>query len=532
MKTTRRDVLKFAGGSVVGVLFTPAPWRLITDTAIWSENWPGIPRPARGEIRTKYTHCSLCPAGCAVRARCVGERPVALAGVHGGLCPFGVAGHHLPYVRRTNGAAGAGARIAAEIAKCGPGERVAVLDLRPGRTASWTYRRAMAALKNGLYIAPARPAVAINLENARTVLSLGAPLLDGWIAPARAFAARERFRLIQAEPVESRTAALADVWMPVAPGSEDEVMRQVAGELHANGPALAIDSTMSPNVLAFNLELGAWGQTIVPRAEAPVPAGWKNAAPVTALADVPDHSIRVLLVDDAMPGEYVAADAIGRKLAPGAVPSSISSPVYPEALDDLPVAIDSPAPTFRLAVPLVPAAESVVSAADFVAALAGITATHALRERADTIHGAGRGKLITYGDAKTVPVKEVSADDFWNALNSGGCWIGDAPDPGQPPEIAPTAAPGRAGAAVLAPETAISSSPLLSKLYRESNLRLAPDQVAMHPSCGFADGAPAQLETGLGTRPVRILLDAGVRPGLMVSGARELAGMEAKVVSA
>ena len=64
-----RDVLKFAGGSALGVLFTPAPWRLITDTALWSENWPGIPRPARGEIRAKFTNCSLCNAGCAVAER-------------------------------------------------------------------------------------------------------------------------------------------------------------------------------------------------------------------------------------------------------------------------------------------------------------------------------------------------------------------------------------------------------------------------------------------------------------------------------
>ena len=71
MHTTRRDLFKFIGGSAVGALFTPAPWRLITDTALWSENWPGIPRPARGEIKTKFTNCALCPAGCGVRARCV-----------------------------------------------------------------------------------------------------------------------------------------------------------------------------------------------------------------------------------------------------------------------------------------------------------------------------------------------------------------------------------------------------------------------------------------------------------------------------
>src|ERR1017187_10654041 len=90
----RRDIFKFAGGAVAGAFFTPAPWRLLTDTALWSENWPGVPRPARGEIRSKFTNCALCPAGCAVRARCVGDQPVSLAGVRGGLCPFGLAAHH------------------------------------------------------------------------------------------------------------------------------------------------------------------------------------------------------------------------------------------------------------------------------------------------------------------------------------------------------------------------------------------------------------------------------------------------------
>src|ERR1051325_101991 len=154
MKSTRRKLIQFAGGAAVGALFTPAPWRLDTDTALWAENSPGVPRPARGEIRTRFTTCSLCDAGCALRARCVGEQPVALAGVRGGLCPFGVTAHHLPYhpARLRNGPAEeAAAAYAQALAKRKPGEYVAVLDLRPGRTASWTYRRAMAAVENGVY---------------------------------------------------------------------------------------------------------------------------------------------------------------------------------------------------------------------------------------------------------------------------------------------------------------------------------------------------------------------------------------------
>jgi hypothetical protein len=529
MKNTRRDLLKFAGGAAVGVLFTPAPWRLLTDTALWSENWPGIPIPKRGEVRTRYTHCSLCPAGCAVRARSIGEQPVSLAGVNGGLCPFGVAGHHLPYI--THPAAPPDKdRLSAAIANCPAGEHVAVLDLRPGRTASWTYRRAMAAVNRGLYVAPAQPTVSINLESTKTVFSLGAPLLDGWIAPSRAFAARERFRLIQAEAVESRTAALADTWLPVGPGAEEALAaaRAHAAELADNG--LVIDPAMSPAVVAMNVSLGAWGKTIGPRTEAPVPAEWKQkAAPVTALEAVPDGSIRVLLIDDAMPGEYIAAEEIQRKLAPAALRVSIPAPVYPQAADDLPVPVDSPAPTFRLAVPLVPPPAGAVNAAEFVASLAGLAAGDALRERADAIHAAGRGKLITYADGNSTPVKDVKPEDFWKALNAGGCWIGEVPAAGPAPSVE-LAAPAAAMAGVLAPEPAIASSPLLSKLYRESNLRLAPNQVALHPSSGFEEGARAVLETAASQRQVEVRLDAGVRPGVVVAGSRELAGVQGRVV--
>ena len=173
---------------------------MITDTALWSENWPGIPAPARGEIRARYTNCSLCPAGCAVRARCVGDQPVALSGVvdhplsHGALCPFGLAGHHLPYLpaRVKQGPVKEAATAMADgIAKCGPAEYVVTLDLRPGRTASWTYRRAMATVRNGRYVAPSvNSSVAVDLTKARTVLSLGVPVLDGWGTPGNVIAAR------------------------------------------------------------------------------------------------------------------------------------------------------------------------------------------------------------------------------------------------------------------------------------------------------------------------------------------------------
>jgi hypothetical protein len=537
MNTTRRDLLKFAGGSVVGALLTPAPWRLVADTAIWSENWPGIPHPRRGETRMALTRCGLCPAGCPVRARCVGGQPVSLAGVHGGLCVFGVAGHHLPYhPARIRSAGDDRKRVAEAVAKRRPGEYFAVLDMQPGRTASWTHRRAMAAIPNGIYLAPPQPTVAIDLAAARTVLSLGAPLLDGWIAPSRAFALRDRFRLIQVEAVESRTAALADRWVPAMPGGEDAAISPFLRDHDA--PALAVDSAMSPGVIACNVALGSWGTTLFPRAEAPVPAAWRNAVPVQSPADVSDGSIGVLLIDRPIPGEPFPWAAIERKLAPGAfiaelgfqvrAPLGIPAAVYPEAFSDLPQRIDSPKPLFRLTTPIAPTA--LPGAAEFVAGVSTLPKGDPLRERSDAIHAVGSGHLVTGSDERRV--KDVSADDFWKGLNAGGFWRGERADPGPPPRAAAAApAISASGLAVVTVESGVQSSALLSKVYRESNLRLSLGQAAMHPSCGMRDGSRALLRSDRGDRRVTVVLDGGVAPGVVLVAALDLNGARAQVTA-
>ena len=105
MKTnvTRRDVLRLAGGAAAGVALSPVPWKLTDDLAIWTQNWSWIPTPPKGEETTRLSVCSLCPAGCAVRARCIGGQPVSLHGVAadpvsgGVLCALGITAHHLSY---------------------------------------------------------------------------------------------------------------------------------------------------------------------------------------------------------------------------------------------------------------------------------------------------------------------------------------------------------------------------------------------------------------------------------------------------
>ncbi len=103
---------------------------------------------------------------------------------------------------------------------------------------------------------------------------------------------------------------------------------------------------------------------------------------------------------------------------------------------------------------------------------------NALRERADAIHKAGRGTLFTYADAKSAAVKDVKADDFWKALNAALAGWTRRRSTRQIPKLALGRPPRTRWRTVfrwlvvMAEAPAGPGSPLLSKLYQESNLRL------------------------------------------------------------
>jgi anaerobic selenocysteine-containing dehydrogenase len=474
------------------------------------------------------------------------------------------------------------AAVAAAIAKCGENERIAVLDLRPGRTASWTYRRAMAA-RNGLYLRGplGLEDMAVDLSKVRTVLSFGVPVLDGWGAPGNVLAARAGFRLIQVEPLESTTAALSDLWLRIRPGSERDLALALAGvllksalsnqfpaelaararemstakaaastglaerqieglarELSAGG-AVAMAGNHCPEAMALNQLSGAWGQALVARSEAPVPETWKKAAPVTELDSAPDGSIRVLLIDESAPGAYIPWSAIAKKLVrdnPVVIAFAASrdgygrhsqftlpTAVYPEMLDDAPSPADSSAAAFRLSAPLVPAPGGVVKPQEFVAKAVGMELGDPLRERADAIQKSGRGTLFAYAGAASTAVKEMKPDDFWKTLNEGGCWI-DSAAPAVPPAPLRFAEshPADAGlplAVVLMNTPASLVSPILSKLYQESNLRAARNHAILHPdsarASGIDGGGRAVLETAAGKCEVQVAVDASYPPGIV-----------------
>lgn len=263
MPLNRRDLVRFAGGSALGVLFSPLPWKLLDDSAIWTQNWSLTPKLPQGEVTTRFTTCTLCEEACGVRARSVGGVPFALTGVpahptgRGALCPAGVGGHAVAYqpgrvrhVMRRGSPARLRDVLAAVRAAKGP---LAILDERPGRAISAAYRDFAAAAK-GMYLTPAPrqeatlesvrrlverapAAYGIDLEHTKTVLSFGAPILDGWGAPGRVWSARGGFHLMQAEPRQSRTASLADRWLPIRPGTEATLALGIAHVMLRDGLA-------------------------------------------------------------------------------------------------------------------------------------------------------------------------------------------------------------------------------------------------------------------------------------------------------
>lgn len=604
MKIQRRDLLKLAGGAALGAIFTPAPWKTLDDVSIWTQNWPWMPTPPRGQPVARFTTCTLCPAGCAVQARCVGGQPVRISGVRGGLCPAGLSGHHLPYhPGRVRSALHRGApckveEAAAAVRRAAEAGQPAVLDQRPGRTASLVYRRWLAS-SGGLYLTPAARedatlqalggGLAFDLGQARTVVSFGAPLLEGWGTPARVLEARSQFHLVQVEARLSRTAAMADTWLPAKPGAEAALalgfahllgapslerftpehvaaltgvpaaqIREVARRMRDEAPALVVGGGDPAGPFAREEEMaiaglnrlaGAMGRTIVPRGEAPAPEGFDRLAPETALEDVRDGSIRLLLIDETAAGNPMPWGYLKRKLAPGALVVVASSslegyarhadyvlpaPVYMEAVQDAPAACDSRTASFGVAPAILAPPEEVIEPADFVLRAAGESGSVAdlIRQRADAIHEAGRGTVWNYAEGSETAVKEIaSADDLWKAFESGARWNDvEAPANARP---APYAAPDvaaierRAEPAgfplALAPcgwrGTAGPVSPLFSKLYEESHLRAAEGEARINPvtanQCGVADRGSVIVETACGSEMMTAVCDENVMPGVI-----------------
>lgn len=302
LNVSRRDVLRFGAGGVVGAMLTPAPWKALDDVAIWTQNWSWIPRPPKGPSTMRAAVCALCPAGCPASARCIGGLPVSMrvAAADAGLCPLGLTAHHLPYhparatrpvrivrdgvrVRRVPVpvdaiiSATSEAILDAKLAS----RTVAVLDMRPGRSVSWAWQRLLGSIPGGIYVpAPGRQGaslaalqqmvgtgdeVGLDLDNVRTIISFRAPLAEGWGTPSRvARALASGANLIQADPVRTRTADLASRWLPVKAGMEGVLANAISRELLGASPLPASRACGIPpaDIAAIARELAQNGPSL------------------------------------------------------------------------------------------------------------------------------------------------------------------------------------------------------------------------------------------------------------------------------
>jgi menaquinone reductase, molybdopterin-binding-like subunit len=275
MKLGRRAFLQFAAGAVGGTLLTPIPWKLMDDSAIWSQNWSWRPSPERGAITKVATTCMFCDGGCGIQARLVEKnRAILLEGNPknpvnaGGICPLGAAGLQFLYasyrvaqpMKQTKKRGDAGglqfidwteaiAILSSKLAQLkseGSAKTVACVtgQRRSSMDALWqqfftaygspNFFR-MPAQADSLELAAMltlgqRAPFAFALENASYVLSFGADLLEGWGAPGRMQAAYRLWRqengdkpatkVVQVDSRCSMTASKADQWIAIAPGME------------------------------------------------------------------------------------------------------------------------------------------------------------------------------------------------------------------------------------------------------------------------------------------------------------------------
>jgi hypothetical protein len=329
-------------------------------------------------------------------------------------------------------------------------------------------------------------ALGYDLENAGTVVSFGAPLLDGWGVPGRftrlwaekaAGQDDPQLRVIQIGPSLSRTATSAYQWISIRPGSESalasgiarvlleeklvaargpidfpglaksarpgasqlglmlaelasqtglsvDAIRELVRTIAAQGPVIAIARDENPSVAALNVVLGAVGNRggIVRRS---------SSKTSNLSADVAIGSASVVVLDSSVPWNYEPATnaEVFRFAAWNGGPTKsdwlLPAPGFLEELTDVPSAPTSGVETYGVAPALTRATHKTQSCAEFLASFDSSldSAEKIIHARCVELFRARRGTIQSH-DAVSV-AKIESAQKLEERLSSGAVWVGE-----------------------------------------------------------------------------------------------------------
>ncbi|MGD8367367.1 MAG: molybdopterin-dependent oxidoreductase [Desulfobacterales bacterium] len=268
MKVGRRSFLSFIIGGAAGTALSPLPWKLTDDLSIWTQAWPWTPVPPDGEISYAASTCALCPGGCGIQVKKVDRRAIKIEGTDGhpinagGICIRGLSGLQLLYgptrvkgPMKRDGGRGSGRWVSIswdealetvaarliELREQGRPESLAVFSGNRRGTIPAMLSRLLTAYGSPNFVTATsvrdsyelalhrmqgvQASAGLDLEQTDFLLSFGSGVLDGWGSPVRMFRTNSslkdgRGRLVQVEPRLSNTAAKADQWVAINPGTE------------------------------------------------------------------------------------------------------------------------------------------------------------------------------------------------------------------------------------------------------------------------------------------------------------------------
>ncbi len=276
MKMSRSTFLKLSGAAVAGTCmgrlakFVPDGMSTLDEA---------FDKPARRDVREHWeaSHCTLCPQGCALQARILGDGMLGIRPNPGGakgrggssLClkAFALqqAMYHpgrltVPMRRDASGTSriswASGLQEAAKAFRDDPG-RWAVLTPGDASLSSALFRSAALAAGGKAYtmaweqgdgpldalaLATGRREAGYDFEGCSTVCAFGADWLQSSAHPAEAYrgfgmlrGARQRGRMIIVAPRFGLTCLKSDAWIPCAVGMEGAAAMGVAGILLRRG---------------------------------------------------------------------------------------------------------------------------------------------------------------------------------------------------------------------------------------------------------------------------------------------------------